>query len=85
MSRLNEIKERLKNATPKPWLIVDCCPGHDGFLAIQTKNGEDVIASSEWLIASESDLLFISNSIDDIEYLINEVERLTENERRMFS
>lgn len=87
MSRINEIQERLNNATPGPWIAVgkDKNDGHEVVVVGEYTNGGepdmwiDVVYSADEV----ADADFIARAPEDIRFLLGEVKRFEESLNRI--
>lgn len=88
MNRLDEIKSRLANATAGHWEYDSSRDTHDSCIYVEgatpdeygyidVYSGGGVVGSSEWICIKENDGQFIAHSKADVEWLIQEVERLS--------
>jgi hypothetical protein len=90
---LTKIKQRLKLTTKGPWSIIPAggavigkYPRHDGTEALQAAedicivgpDGKEVMGGSEWLRVEPEDITFMAHAKQDIQDLLNEIERLKE-------
>lgn len=69
MNRINEIRERLEEATPGPWIEYDA--------KVYVERGSVKIA----LPMGRKDAEFIAHTSEDIRFLIDEIERLQEENK----
>jgi len=80
MSRIDEIKERLEAATPKPWDVAewDDCPAVH-FQILDTSGDYDhqyfVPQDQHYHTGPLADCVFIAHAPDDIDYLLAEIAR----------
>ena len=90
MNRLNEIKSRLAAATRGNWVYESKRDTHDFCIYVKGAKAsvygdidfeDGVVGSSEWIWIKDADGEFIAHSKADIEWLINEIERLQLIER----
>lgn len=79
MNRLNEIKARLKAASPGPWNVgYNWEQQHPG-LFIYEKQSTDcgtIITAGDEAALSKEDAEFIANAPDDIAFLLIEINKL---------
>ena len=69
MTRINEIKERLANATPGPWEYID-----GSVLAFIASEGEKCVVADEGMGKWKYDGRFIAHAPTDIAYLLRIAE-----------
>ena len=71
MSEIKAIRQRLANATDGPWK-------HEKYGEIETVDGEAVATTESMTARDISTATFIANAPTDIQFLLDEVEKLTE-------
>ena len=84
MSRIDDIKARLKATTKGKWVYDKNRTTHDYCIYVEGSKDDNyghiypdscgVVGSSEWIWIKDEDGEFIANAKDDIEWLINVIE-----------
>ena len=78
MTRIDEIRDRLDKATPRPWLVWDDGDVGTAYpVTTRARDGRAIELESMHIAnASDSDAELIANAPADLEWCLGEIERL---------